>query len=339
MRLTTKQLFSFFIVLLIVFFISVYELPYYIYKPGSADDLSEMVKVEDGYDYEGSMHLVTVSSMKATPVTYLLAKLLPYHEVLRDEEVRPDDITDEDYNFIQLHMMENSQEASTVVAYEAAGKDVEIVEAGVFVTSVQEDMPANGILSAGDQIIKVDQTEINNADDLTSYINTKDDNDQVMIEWIREGETKKEEITLKQFPDDESRVGLGIQLMTYQKVEANPKLSFTSGKIGGPSAGLMFALEIYNQLTEEDITKGKKIIGSGAVDLDGNVNRIGSIDKKIVAADKEGFDIFFAANESGVAGSNYEEAKKTAEEIDSDMEIVPVDTFYDALDYLADLEK
>ena len=64
----------------------------------------------------------------------------------------------------------------------------------------------------------------------------------------------------------------------------------------------MFSLEIYDQLTEEDLTRGYHIAGTGEIDYEGNVHRIGGIDKKIVAADKEGIDIFFAPNENGKEG-------------------------------------
>src|SRR5690625_671887 len=96
----------------------------------------------------------------------------------------------------------------------------------------------------------------------------------------------------------------------------------------------MFALEIYDQLIEEDLTKGYQIIGTGALDYNGNVLRIGGIDKKVVAADKAGCEIFFAPYEDGADDSNYELAKKTAEDIGTEMEIVPVDTFQEAVTYL-----
>src|SRR5699024_5470026 len=122
-------------------------------------------------------------------------------------------------------------------------------------------------------------------------------------------------------------------------IEVDPPLDIRSGDIGGPSAGLMFSLEIYNQLTEKDITKGYNIAGIGAIDSEGNVKRIGSIDKKVVAADEEGVEIFFAPNEQGVKGSNYREAKQAAEKVGTSMKIVPVDTFDDALEYLEKLQK
>src|SRR5699024_7796773 len=106
------------------------------------------------------------------------------------------------------------------------------------------------------------------------------------------------EITVEQFPDKEE-VGIGIQLVTDQDVTVDQKVDVDSGKIGGPSAGLMFALALYNQLIEEDITKGYNIAGSGEIDEAGIVRRIGGIDKKVVAADRAGIDVFFAPHEEG----------------------------------------
>lgn len=75
----------------------------------------------------------------------------------------------------------------------------------------------------------------------------------------------------------------------------------------------------------------------GEITYEGEVLRIGGIDKKVVAAHRKGMDIFFAPNENGREGSNYEEALKAAEEINTEMKIVPVDSFSDALHYLEGL--
>ena len=126
--------------------------------------------------------------------------------------------------------------------------------------------------------------------------------------------------------------------MTDQDVEVERDVRIKSGKIGGPSAGLMFALEMYDKLVDEDMTKGYNIAGTGEIDFEGNVLRIGGVDKKVVAADRNDIDIFFVPNENGRSDSNYVEAKETAEKIKSDMEIVPVDTFDDAIEFLENLE-
>lgn len=336
MKWTKRHLIFAVLILVIGSFLATYKLPYYIYKPGRADPLNPIVEVEDGYESEGDMHLVTVSGGQATPIQYIWGKILPYHEIHPLEDVRGD-LSDEEYMHAQLQMMESSQQASTVVAYEAANQDITIEYKGVYVVSVVEGMPAEGLLKMGDRIIGIDGSEIKEADDLIQYIETKSAGDTVEIDVIREEEKMTTEITLEAFKDSD-KVGIGIQLVTDRDVQVDPEVTFTSGRIGGPSAGLMFALEIYDQLVEEDLTRGYQIVGTGELDYNGNVLRIGGIDKKVIAADREGCDIFFAPNENGRDDSNYQVAKQTAEEIGTDMKIVPVDTFYDALNYLKKLE-
>ncbi|HLQ71618.1 MAG TPA: SepM family pheromone-processing serine protease [Bacillota bacterium] len=333
MKFTKRHLITLFVVIVIAFFLASYKLPYYIYKPGGADALNPVVNVEDGFQSEGDLHLVTVSGLQATPIQYVWAKLLNHHEVVPLHQVRPEGVTEEQYMQAQLQMMENSQQKSTVVAYEAADADITVTFDGVYVVNVIKNMPADGKLKMGDLITEIDGQQIQEADDLIDYLDGMEQGDTVSLEVERDGETLTEEVTLQSF-DEEDKVGVGIQLVTDRDVDVNPEVTFSSGKIGGPSAGLMLSLEIYDQLTEDDLTKGHQIAGTGEIDYEGNVKRIGGIDKKVVAADKEGCDIFFAPYEQGKKNSNYEVAKRTAEEIDTDMEIIPVDTFDDALEYL-----
>ena len=90
---------------------------------------------------------------------------------------------------------------------------------------------------------------------------------------------------------------MGIGLVDDREIISDPKVKIKTESIGGPSAGLMFSLEIYNQLTKNDLTKGHSIAGTGTIDPDGTVGRIGGIDKKVVAADNEGAEIFFAPDD------------------------------------------
>lgn len=337
MNISKRNIIYFIIVIAIAYFLSTYQLPYYIQRPGSADALNPIVEVENGYDSEGDMHLVTVSGLQATPVQYVWAKIFPHNDILPIEQVFPEGVSQDEYMHAQLQIMESSQEASTVVAYEAAGEDINIDYNGVYVVSVLEGMPADGKLQMGDLIVNIDGIQINESDDLMNYIETKQDGDIVTIDFIRDGEEHSADITLQAFDDIADKVGIGISLVTDRKVDIERDINFSSGNIGGPSAGLMFALEIYDQLTEADLTKGYHISGTGEIDYNGKVLPIGGIDKKVVAADQEGIDIFFAPNENGRNDSNYQIAKEKAEEIEADMEIVPVDTFDEALNYLSEL--
>lgn len=335
MKFTKGQVISLLVAIFVAFFLSTYDLPYYIQKPGGADALNPIVEVENRDESEGDFHLVTVRGGQATPIQYALAKILPHHEILDIKDVRPEGVSDEEYFQAQLHMMENSQEASTVVAYTAANKEITIQYKGVYVVSVVPGLAADGILQMGDRIIGIDDKEIKESNDLISYIEEKKAGDQVTVKFVRDDEEIIKDITLGVIDEDTKQVGIGITLVTDRDVDVNPPINFASGNIGGPSAGLMFSLEIYDQLTAGDLTKGHQIAGTGEIDYEGNVGRIGGIDKKIVAADREGIEVFFAPNEGGRGGdSNYEVAKKKAEEIGTDMIIVPVDTFEDALRYL-----
>lgn len=337
MRFPKRAFISFSLLLIFVVFLSSFQLPYYIYKPGRADSLDEIVVVEDGYESEGSMHLLTVSGYHATPIKYILGKILPFHEILPIDVIRDEDETDEEYMNRQLHMMEDSQNASTIVAYEAANKPIHIQNNGVYVVSTVKKMPATEIFENGDIIKKVDDLPIETADDLVSYVSKKQKGDQIMILFEREGKEKEASIEITSFPDDESQIGIGIQLTTNLEVEVEPEVNFSSGRIGGPSAGLMFALKIYDQLVEEDLTRGYKIAGTGKIDQEGKIHPVGGVDKKVVAADRQESDVFFVPYEGGKVNSNYEEAMKAAKKIKTKMKIIPVDTFDEALSYLEEL--
>ncbi|GEL75985.1 hypothetical protein TMU01_02200 [Tenuibacillus multivorans] len=339
MQIKRKQFILFIILLILIFFLTNFKLDYYIYQPGDIYALDDVVEVEGRFDSEGELHLVTVRGGQATPIYYLWAQLRPHYQIYDLEDIRPEGTNQEEYMELQLHAMESSQEAATVVAYQAADKDITINYQGVYVMAVVEDMPAKGHLMPGDQIKEVSGNDVSSAQDLLDLIEPYQEGDVIDLKVVREGEEVEVSFPLGTFPNEPDRVGLGISLVTDREVSENPKIDFDSGSIGGPSAGLMMSLEIYDQLTSEDITKGLKIAGTGEIDYDGNVYRIGGIDKKVVASHRNGADIFFAPNEGGKENSNYQVAKETAEEIGTDMDIVPIDTFQDALDYLNQLPE
>jgi len=337
MKISKRIIAFIFLVIVIVFSLTIYKLPYYVYQPGGVNALTDVVSVDGGYKSEGEIHLVTVSGGQPTIIEYLIASVRSFHEIVPLEQVRPDDMSQEDYLHYQLKLMEGSQHSSVVVAYEAAGKEVNFIDNGIYVMGVIKGMPAENIVKTGDRFLTVDDQAIKNSKDLISYVEQLEEGEKIKVEIERDGSTITEEIPVAQFPDDEDKIGIGIRLVNDTEVSVSPEIFFDSGKIGGPSAGLMFALEMYDQLTEEDLTKGYLIAGTGEIGEDGEVHRIGGIDKKVVAADKAGIDIFFAPNEQGKIDSNYEEAKITAEKINTDMEIIPVDYFTDALEYLEGL--
>ncbi|MBB6443726.1 PDZ domain-containing protein [Bacillus benzoevorans] len=321
--------------------LSFYSLPYYVSRPGMAKELEPIIKVDGGHDEEGSFMLTTVRMGKANVYSYAIAKWSKYQKIYPVAEIRSDNETDEEYNVRQLHLMDASKLAAIEVAYKKAGKPVNYEYAGVYVLNVIPKMPAEGKLKPGDRIFQVDDHEFTSSKEFLDYVSEKKAGDTIALTYERNDEIHDTKITLEKFKDAENigRVGVGIGLVEDKKIRVKPEVTVKTDEIGGPSAGFMFSLEIYNQLTEDDLTKGYEIAGTGTISPDGTIGRIGGIEQKIVAADKAGAEIFLAPNEKGNKDSNYLAAVKTAKEIGTDMKIIPIDHFDDAVEYLGKLKE
>ncbi|KAA9025984.1 SepM family pheromone-processing serine protease [Niallia endozanthoxylica] len=319
---------------------SFYYLPYYISKPGMAKELEPIIEVEDGYEEEGKFMLTTVRMGRANIYSYLSAKLIDYREIYPIEYVRGENETDEEYNIRQLHLMNSSKIAAIEVAYKKAGIPVDFKYNGVYVLHVVPDMPAEGKLEAADRIFQIDGKEFHSSEEFIKYVSSLKAGEQIKLTYERNNEINHVNIQAEAFKDDENkeRIGIGIGLVDDKELIVKPNVKVKTDEIGGPSAGFMFSLEIYNQLTESDLTKGYEIAGTGTISPDGTVGKIGGIEQKVIAADNAGADIFLAPNENGAKDSNYQAAVRTAEDIGTEMKIIPVDTFDDAITYLENLQ-
>lgn len=344
-----KRIGLFAIVLIIIGALFVYPMDTYISRPGGAYDLSPLVEVEDGDENDvGTFSLMTISMSKATVASYFYAQFSNKREILPAAQVRRSGENDKEYNVRQQRLMTDSQFNAITVAFEKMGIPVDIEFDGVFVMSVLEDGASNGILEAGDRIRTVDGVHLEKSGDFVDIISRKILDDEVMLSLVRDEKEMNVTIKVKEIPKEDGRVGLGIQFVEDRKLTTDPEVTMHTSNIGGPSAGLMFTLEIMNRLNnDEDISKGYTIAGTGEMLEDGTVGRIGGIDFKIMAASSEDVEIFFAPDDDipeevldknpGLL-TNYEEAVATAEMIGTEMKIVPVKTIDDALDYLKDLE-
>ncbi len=329
-----KIIYSVIATLVILYFI---PLPYYVMMPGSAEPLEPFVEVEGGYAESGSLSLVTVLVSRANVYSLASAALRPYDEITKKEDLLVHGESDKEYDKRQQMEMDNAQDAAVINAYHKAGQPVEIVYKGVYVQSVAEGEAADGILKPGDLITEADGQALTAENQFIDLMATKKEGDTVDLTYVRDEKTKDVtiEVGMIEGSDKKEKPGIGIAYSHDRTVETTPEVKIDAEEIGGPSAGLMFSLEIYNQLSEEDITKGHNIAGTGTIDEKGNVGPIGGIDKKVVAADNAGAEVFFAPTGSD---DNYKLAKKTAEDIGTDMEIVPVDSFDDALIYLEEMK-
>jgi Lon-like protease len=317
-----------------------YLLPYYISKPGMAKELEPIIEVQDGFGEEGSFMLTTIRMGRANVYSYLVAKWSEYQEIYPLNEIRSEEETDEEYSVRQLYLMNSSKSNAIEVAYKKAGLSIDYQYNGVYVLNVVTDMPAEGKLKPGDRIFKIDGKEFDTSESFMEYLSNVKKGEFVTLTYERNQKFNETKIKLESFKDEENKdkVGIGIGLVDDKKLIVNPNVQVNTDEIGGPSAGFMFSLEIYNQLTEVDLTKGYKIAGTGTISPNGEVGEIGGIHQKVIAADKVGAEIFLAPNQHAKQGSNYQIALKTANDIGTDMKVVPVDTFDEAIHFLGSLE-
>jgi len=320
--------------------------PYYIYMPGSAEELASKVSVENGQkDEKGNLMLTTVLSMPASNIYYLAYGYLAPHAEFRKEEEVKGDFSDLEYDRLLKHMMTTSQQAAIINAYRAAGEPYEIEYQGIFVNGFTKDSRAKGKLEAGDVILEADGKPMKKAEDFLEYLkSSKKAGDKVKIVYTRDEQRGEMELDVMEVESTtngnaEKRLGIGFFPENTIALHTPRKVDIHADDIGGPSAGLMFSLEIYSQLTPGDLTKGYRIAGTGQIDLNGNVKQIGGIRHKIVAAENEEADIFFAPADVAPNDANTKEAQDEAAQRGSKFKVVPVKTMQDAIDYLKQLPE
>lgn len=316
-------------------------LPYYVEGPGSADNLKAFVTVKKHPDKRsGKFMLTSVALAPARPITWLYAKLAPHYDVVSDEEVNggQDNAT---YDKVQTFYMQSAINEAIATAYQAAHATYHKTYRGIYVLQVQTNSKFKRRIKVGDTITKVDGHHFANAQGYQKYIASRGVGRTVTVTYQHDGRTKTASAPLVKLSTH--RAGIGIQLTDNVKVTTKIPVKVDPGEIGGPSAGLMFSLQIYQQLTNRNLRHGQKIAGTGTIGPDGSVGEIGGIDKKIIAAKKAGATVFFAPYVKPTKAvlateedhqTNYQLAKATAKKYAPEMRVVPVTSFKQAVTYL-----
>ncbi len=223
--------------------------------------------------------------------------------------------------------MTDSQKIAAVVALNQLGYKVRARSGGITVLLVQAGAPAADVLRPGDVIVSVNGRKVASILALRAVLASKRPGATVGIGFRRGGNVR--EATLKTVPDpqDPKRAIIGVSASDELTVKLPVPIKFDAGGVGGPSAGLAFALDILQELGR-DVAHGKKVAATGALALDGTVGPIGGVKQKTLGAREAGVDVFLVP-----AGDNAREARRYAK----DLPIVPVKNFQQALQALATL--
>lgn len=311
----------------IVWAVLVVPLPYVAYSPGAPAEIPPLIEVEgtDVTPIEGRTALLTVYLRDATPYTAARVWLDPARELSPAANVAPGGLTPEFFQAQQESFAE-AFEVATAVGARAAGVDVQFTSE-VRVVDVLPDSPADGILAAGDLLVAVDGEPLTDASELQALTRAADDGDQLTLTVDHAGTQRDATVTLRPLGDGD-RVGLGVLAETATVGLDLPfEVTLNSTRIGGPSAGMMTALTLYDLLSDEDLVAGRTVLGTGTVTVSGRVGPVGGVPEKVRAAADFGADLVL------VPQSQLEAAERAAPD---GFTVVGVATIEDAIDALRD---
>lgn len=270
-------------------------LPLYIVAPGSALSVPERIEFTAPEDeVTGDFLLTTVRVGEARPLGALLAWIDDERDVVERERVVPEGVDTEEYFRAQRRVFVESSRIAAAVGLRAAGEEVTITGNGAEVVAVVPGAPSEGRLREGDVIIGVNGTPLEVAADLVAAVSQLDAGETMRLEVRRDGSTQTVEVQLRRI-EGFDRPALGIAVDTVDpRIELPFDVEVDQGRIGGPSAGLMIALSVYDLAAAADVARGRIIAGTGTIDVRGQVGPVGGVDQKVAAAITAGADVFLA---------------------------------------------
>lgn len=313
--------------ILLFYFAITFELPYVIYTPGGHINMSERVSGDNTYQEDGSLSMTYVSLIKGTIPFVALSWVIPNWDLVATDNITYDGVDYEDTVEIDKIYMREAISNAEYVAYIKANIDFEEKYIHNTVTYVSSDAKTN--LKYGDEIVNIDGIAYTSLDEFQEYVSTKAVGDEISIEYKRDGKTRVDKVTLIEI-DGEPKVGISIASISDYETPYNISVE-TKASESGPSGGFITALEIYNKITEEDITRGKTIMGTGTISKDGTVGEIGGVKYKLLGAYSDGAEVFICPKE------NYEEALKVKNEENMDIILIGVSSFDEGIEKLKEI--
>ncbi|MEZ5098729.1 MAG: PDZ domain-containing protein [Thermoleophilia bacterium] len=294
----------------------------YVFLPGEARAVAPLVKVPDerAPDGEGGVYMVDIFVRKAS----LLEKVWPGSTegatIVPNRVLNPAGVSESQRDAASDLDMTLSEQIGAAVALRALGYEVDTGPSGALVTQVSPRTPADGELRVGDVVTRANGQDVRTPGDLRTAMASVEPGQEVTFTIRRKGGTLDVTLTTTRSPEDPPRAIVGVIVEQSASIELPVPVSIDAGNVGGPSAGLAFALDIVDELGS-DIDQGRTIVATGEIELDGSVGAIGGVKQKVIAARRAGADVFLVPQE------NLAEAKEHAD----GLPVVGVATFDEAL--------
>ncbi|MFD0317191.1 YlbL family protein [Streptomyces flavalbus] len=323
--------------------------PYSEMSPGpTVNTLAEhdgepVLQIEGRKTYPTTGHLnmttvrVTSADYKMNLVEAVYGWLSHDNKVVPHDTLYPDGKTEEESTQENAEEFSQSQESAKVAALKELGISV---RSWVVVSTVVKDSPAEGALHAGDVIKSVDGTTVKEPADVAELVTKHKPGEDVVFTIVPAKEqaaaekenrsaTVTKDVTITTTTSDdtgEKRAIVGISAGTDHTFPFHIDIKLAD--VGGPSAGLMFALGIYDKLTPGSLTGGAFVAGTGTIDDDGKVGPIGGIEMKTVGARDKGAEYFLTPADN---------CASAAKDTPDGLTLVKVNTIDDALGALEDI--
>lgn len=271
----------------------VVPLPLVEYVPGNLTSIPTLIELEgvETFELDGDIQLLTVFLRQQPPVPALGAALSPDRSLVPYDEVYPPGADRGEVLRLERERFARQFEVAVAIGAAAAGVETDLVTE-VVVVQVLPGSPASGELSPGDVVLAVDGDPLASAEQLQARSRTGQEGDELTLTVRHAGEERDVTLTLATFGGvTEPRLGIAIQT-AVDEARLPFEVSLAEGtRIGGPSAGLMTAVTVYDLLTEASLLRGRSIAGTGSLDADGRVGPVGGIPAKLVAAEAEGVEL------------------------------------------------
>lgn len=315
-----KENYKFIIILIVIYIVFTFPLPYYIYNGGGIISLNDRINVNESHN-KTNVNMCYVNQLKGNVATFLFSYIIPHWDIEK--------IEDKDYNFDEeLYrnkiLLEESINNATINAYKLSNKKYEITGEKVLVSYVFDEAKTD--LKVGDQILKVNNKIIHNTEEYRQIIENSNVGDELEIEVLYKDkkETRKAKVI-----ELESKKITGIGVVTNYNINTIPNLEIDfKANESGPSGGLILALGIYEKLNNVNLYNNKKICGTGTIDSEGNIGEIGGVKYKLRGAVSNNCDIFLAPTD------NFEEVEKEKKENNYDIEIYEAKTLEETINFL-----
>ena len=326
-----KLLISFLVLFITLSSLSLIKTDYYFMSPGPPYQWEiEYVEI-NSFDFEGNLYQLTVRRDVANALIYAWSLINDSYDLYPREVILPDGVTPKELSEISIQNMRTSENVAIAVALKNVGYEISSKGDGVSVVGLLDDSPVKDKLKKGDLLNSINNRETNSTTEFIATLRTYSIGESVSIGLLREvdGELKQMfvETTLIEHVEYEGEPMVGFLATTVNERFDFPfEIDIKTGNVGGPSAGLMMALNVYNNLIPEDITNSMIVAGTGTIEIDGSVGPVGGIKQKIIAAKRAGAELIL------VPVANFEEAKPFE---DDKTAIVAVDSFDEALSVIS----